>query len=137
MIYEACAMWLGTYHMDALRFDSIKDVPIDAVQVRRGEVEVEVEGGGMGAGVGEGSAGQAAELVVAACGPQRTCAARAGTAGHCSSALRHMHVVAGSAHQAAACFVLCAPAPLPNPQPAVVPVLTHTYGRRRRLVCSA
>jgi hypothetical protein len=36
MVHDTCAMWLGEYHMDALRFDSIKDVPVDAVQVRGG-----------------------------------------------------------------------------------------------------
>eukprot|EP00878_Enallax_costatus_P013457 GHUV01014072.1.p1 GENE.GHUV01014072.1~~GHUV01014072.1.p1 ORF type:complete len:359 (+),score=43.42 GHUV01014072.1:1072-2148(+) len=32
MISETCAMWLGEYRMDGLRFDSIKDVPTEPVQ---------------------------------------------------------------------------------------------------------
>jgi hypothetical protein len=34
MIGGACKAWLRDYRMDGLRFDSIKDVPMDMVQVR-------------------------------------------------------------------------------------------------------
>jgi hypothetical protein len=34
MIGGACEAWLRDYRMDGLRFDSIKDVPMDMVQVR-------------------------------------------------------------------------------------------------------
>jgi hypothetical protein len=33
MIGGACEAWLRDYRMDGLRFDSIKDVPMDMVQV--------------------------------------------------------------------------------------------------------
>lgn len=33
MILGACEGWLRDYRMDGLRFDSIKDVPMDMVQV--------------------------------------------------------------------------------------------------------
>jgi 1,4-alpha-glucan branching enzyme len=33
MIVGACEAWLRDYRMDGLRFDSIKDVPMDMVQV--------------------------------------------------------------------------------------------------------
>jgi 1,4-alpha-glucan branching enzyme len=33
MLVGAAAMWLGEYRMDGLRFDSIKDVPMETVQV--------------------------------------------------------------------------------------------------------
>ncbi len=35
MIVGACEAWLRDYRMDGLRFDSIKDVPMDCVQVGR------------------------------------------------------------------------------------------------------
>ena len=36
MIVGACEAWLRDYRMDGLRFDSIKDVPMDMVQVGAG-----------------------------------------------------------------------------------------------------
>jgi hypothetical protein len=45
MIVGACEAWLRDYRMDGLRFDSIKDVPMDMVQVgRRGVLELCVSG---------------------------------------------------------------------------------------------
>ena len=50
MISETCAMWLGEYRMDGLRFDSIKDVPTEPVQVRHLQTK-ESQGLGFGTGV--------------------------------------------------------------------------------------
>jgi 1,4-alpha-glucan branching enzyme len=37
MVTAACAMWLGEYRVDGLRFDSANDLPGHSVQVRKGK----------------------------------------------------------------------------------------------------